>query len=119
MPYKNSEAQKAAQHAWYLRNKANMLQKQSLRKADFRRQLHLYKLQLKCERCPESEPCCLDFHHRDPSQKKFEVANAVSQNRTFKRVMEEIDKCMVLCANCHRKQHHKERQALREARNKE
>lgn len=54
-----------------------------------------------CCICGESEPCCLDFHHlRD---KEFELAKApdVSKERLYK----ELEKCIVLCANCHRKLH--------------
>lgn len=54
-----------------------------------------------CCICGETEPCCLDFHHlRD---KEFELAKApdVSKERLYK----ELEKCIVLCANCHRKLH--------------
>lgn len=54
-----------------------------------------------CCICGETEICCLDFHHlRD---KKFEIAKApdVSKDRLYK----ELEKCIILCANCHRKLH--------------
>lgn len=51
----------------------------------------------------------LDFHHRDPSIKKFGIGEWVrSQAYTEKNkkiFMEEIVKCDVLCANCHRELH--------------
>ncbi len=54
-----------------------------------------------CINCPEKEPCALDFHHvRD---KEFEVS--LMRGRNEKKILEEIDKCVVLCANCHRKVH--------------
>jgi hypothetical protein len=57
---------------------------------------------LKCETCGFNHPAALDFHHIDPTQKKF----AISPNRHNKKeVLEEIKKCKVLCSNCHRIEH--------------
>lgn len=56
-----------------------------------------------CMCCGESEPACLEFHHLDPSQKEFGVTS--SSNRSWDKMWEEIQKCVVLCANCHRKVH--------------
>lgn len=56
-----------------------------------------------CFVCEENEPCCLDFHHLDPSTKKFNIS--VSYRRSTKKFLDELDKCIVLCANCHRKLH--------------
>lgn len=60
-----------------------------------------------CVDCEESDPVCLDFHHRDPSQKSFVIGHQYAQ-RSRERMQIEIDKCDVLCANCHRKRHAKE-----------
>jgi hypothetical protein len=43
----------------------------------------------------------LDFHHTDPRAKEFKI----SQMRTIPRLKAEIAKCIVICANCHRKGH--------------
>ncbi len=44
-----------------------------------------------------------DFHHIDPSQKDF----AISQNsKSFETIKLELDKCVLLCANCHRLRHY-------------
>lgn len=61
-----------------------------------------------CIRCGEKHPACLDFHHRDPSIKEGHIG----EFRRFgkQRLLTEIAKCDVLCANCHRKHHHDERQ---------
>lgn len=63
-----------------------------------------YKATLSCNVCGESEPCCLDFHHRDPETKDFTLSKA-SAGMSLKRIKEEIEKCVVLCSNCHRKVH--------------
>ena len=50
----------------------------------------------------------IDFHHIKRSKDNRPVNKLVS-NHNFKDAYEEIKKCMVLCANCHRKLHHQER----------
>ena len=63
-----------------------------------------------CQICGESDPACLDFHHRDPTTKEGHIG----EFRRFgmKRLLAEIAKCDVLCANCHRKHHRDERQRI-------
>ena len=72
-----------------------------------------YKKTLSCEICKESTPCCLDFHHRDGMTKKFNISQIKDLKKTeitFNILVEEIAKCDVLCANCHRKEHHRRKQ---------
>ncbi|MNT97520.1 hypothetical protein D3C72_2398630 [compost metagenome] len=45
----------------------------------------------------------LEFHHRDPAQKDFTFSQVKLKN--FKHVKDELDKCDLLCANCHREAH--------------
>ncbi len=59
---------------------------------------------LSCVVCGESANFCLDFHHRDSSEKLFGVGPHVSWG-TQESILAEIEKCVVLCANCHRKVH--------------
>lgn len=57
-----------------------------------------------CQICGEKEACCLDFHHIDSDTKVSEVSYlAHCKNRH--KILEEIKKCAVICANCHRKIH--------------
>ena len=46
----------------------------------------------------------LDFHHLNPSQKDFGIS-AKGYTRSWVKVKEELDKCVLLCANCHREIH--------------
>ncbi len=55
-----------------------------------------------CSICCEKEPVALDFHHLDSSTKRFGISSAVV--RSEKSILEEINKCCLLCSNCHRKQ---------------
>ena len=66
-------------------------------------------LQLKrgmvCVRCGFSaHPECLDFHHRDPASKTFTISKKVGDVK-HETLLAEIEKCDVLCANCHRMVH--------------
>jgi hypothetical protein len=54
-----------------------------------------------CSVCSEKQPACLDFHHISGKDKT--VASMLGMNDD--RVREEISKCVILCANCHRKHH--------------
>lgn len=63
-----------------------------------------WKETLSCSLCPESEPCCLDLHHLDPNEKDANIAD-VTRYWSWERLMEEVEKCIVVCSNCHRKIH--------------
>ena len=54
--------------------------------------------------CHQSfDPECMDLDHRDPSQKLFAVGyGLIVNNETIDKVMAEIDKCDLVCANCHK-----------------
>ena len=57
----------------------------------------------KCEKCGYDKcAAAMDFHHKDPSKKEFTIG---TKNIGFKRLSEEIKKCILLCANCHRELH--------------
>jgi hypothetical protein len=64
-----------------------------------------FKAMKRCERCGEADADCLQFHHRDPKTKEITLADAVAGAWSRKRILEEVAKCEVLCANCHLKHH--------------
>jgi hypothetical protein len=66
-----------------------------------------YKKTLKCNRCTENHPACLQFHHIDPSKKEVAVSQVV-RRWGRKRILAEIAKCEIICANCHFKEHYEE-----------
>lgn len=57
-----------------------------------------------CSRCDESSPSCLDFHH--PGRKEVGIGRMVSERRAIPEIQEEVERCEILCANCHRRLHH-------------
>ena len=61
------------------------------------------KSNLKCLKCGENHISCLEFHHKDPNEKEYNVS--ALKNRSHKKLLEEMKKCIVLCSNCHRKLH--------------
>lgn len=107
---------KAAYHREYMRNRyqndpefrARQLAATAETNRRNRQRFQEFKATLKCERCGESDPAALDFHHLDPSEKDHELSNAMNK-WGWSRVMREIEKCIVLCANCHRKEHARQR----------
>jgi hypothetical protein len=56
-----------------------------------------------CLCCGENTPVCLDLHHLDPSMKEGNPSKFVKYG--WKRLMEEAEKCVVVCRNCHAKIH--------------
>ena len=54
-----------------------------------------------CIKCGESDPRVLQFNHINPDEKLETVSNIMRRGLT--QVMKEIEKCEVLCANCHSK----------------
>lgn len=60
----------------------------------------------KCMRCKKKGlPCIFDFHHRDPKEKLFTIADSC---KSFDNIKSELDKCDLLCDNCHRILHYLE-----------
>lgn len=63
-----------------------------------------WKRTLSCILCGEPSSCCLDFHHVNPEEKEIAINKAV-EHWSWDRIMKEINKCVVVCSNCHRKIH--------------
>ena len=70
------------------------------------------KLKGGCSVCGAYHPAILDFHHIDPTKKDFTIAQ--SRTKSKEKFLKELDKCIVLCSNCHRVLHWRERQKNRE-----
>ena len=57
----------------------------------------------KCQRCGYDRCInAMDFHHVDPSQKEIRIGGST---RSWAKLKTELDKCVLLCANCHREFH--------------
>jgi hypothetical protein len=101
MPYKDPEKQKAAQKAWYERNK-NLTLERSNKSRDNRKQI--------IRDIKESSPCVdckipypyyvMHFDHLD-SAEKLNTISILLNIASIKSVLNEIEKCDLVCANCH------------------
>lgn len=60
-----------------------------------------------CSVCGLKDHRCLDFHHLNPESKKNALCILVANNHSIQVLQEEIDKCDILCSNCHRIEHYK------------
>lgn len=67
------------------------------------------KAQQKCLKCGESRGYVLDYHHINPNNKETDISHMLSNRSNLKDIQNEIAKCIVLCANCHREFHHFEK----------
>lgn len=64
--------------------------------------LREYRAEVGCAHCDEHRAACLDFHHLDPEQKLMGVIRMVQYGYSKESILREIEKCEVVCANCHR-----------------
>jgi len=63
----------------------------------------------KCEICGYNKCVdALEFHHLNPEEKDFGISEK-GYTRSFDEVKQELDKCIMVCANCHRELHSQEK----------
>ena len=115
MPQKDKEARRSYNSKyskkWYAKNKKK--KKEQSRKSRKRvvnrnrKYIEIYKLDRPCE-CGEKEPCSLSFHH-NKGEKTGNISDMVNRGYGITRIQKEIDKCVILCLNCHAKLHNKEK----------
>ena len=93
------DCHKAANQAHYLANKQAHLEKATKRRAHLRQLINEMKAR-PCADCGVTyPPYVMDFDHRE--DKRFSISQAW-RARSWRQVLAEIEKCDVVCANCHR-----------------
>lgn len=73
----------------------------------------IYAIELlggKCKNCNCDDIRCLEFHHLDPSTKDVDISYLL--NCSKKRITAEVEKCILLCANCHAIEHSQDKQDI-------
>jgi hypothetical protein len=114
---KNRERMRELRKVWYDKNKESERAKAKVRQSERRKDCYEwyyeYKLSLSCIKCGFSHPAALDFHHRDKDGKDFNPSQLIGQTNK-NRFLEEVQKCDVLCANCHRIHHYNENRNIQE-----
>jgi hypothetical protein len=113
MPYKDQNVkqtkQKTYSNTYYAKNKTAVIAASKISAKAYKEQWRSFKATLSCVNCGQNHPATFDFHHVDRATKEYSV-NALVKNRAFKKAIEEVKKCVVLCANCHRIHHYEEHQ---------
>jgi hypothetical protein len=98
--------QRAYHRLYYRKNKSRFIEKNRRNKRRQRRRLRAILLEYKGRLCADCggtfHPWVMEFDHREGSVKESAVANLVSKGCTDARLLEEMSKCEVVCANCHR-----------------
>ena len=62
-----------------------------------------------CVICGETHHQCLEFHHRNPAKKEFGIKEGIRTGISREKILLEINKCDLLCSNCHMRQQARER----------
>ncbi len=107
LPDDTSWADLSVDQRWHYRNVKWNTERTLDRRAKLRAWAYEYKRASgRCVRCTETDPACLDFHHVNADEKEMTVSSMISYGYSKEQLLDEIEKCEVLCANCHRKQHY-------------
>jgi hypothetical protein len=104
---KDRTKQREASRRHYEANKDRMKERAKAytikKRIALRRLVMAYLLEHPCVDCGEDDPVVLEFDHREPAAKSFNIGDGVSRAYGTQRVKDEIAKCDVRCANCHRR----------------
>lgn len=104
---KDRTKQREASRRYYEANKDKMKERAKSvtirRRTELRRMILGHLLEHPCVDCGESDPIVLEFDHRDPAEKSFNIGDGVGRAYGTERIKAEITKCDVRCANCHRR----------------
>lgn len=106
MPIKDKDKNKKYQLEWYHKNKNRLGSNIKRRRNDNRGLIDAYKEELgcSCSLCGTIDhPVAFDFHHINHEEKEYTVSKMAGYK--WERIQKEIDKCVMVCAICHRKLH--------------
>jgi len=91
---------------WYEKNKDYQKENASRHRTEYQQRGREYVWDYlsthPCIKCGESDPHALEFHHTR-GNKTIEVSKLIGRGSSLETLKAEIEKCDVLCANCHRK----------------
>ena len=98
----------------YAANKQRYIDRAATRQRELRLARTTYLIEFfkshPCSDCGEADPVVLEFDHR--GNKLFNVGAALASRR-WEAILEEMQKCDVVCANCHRRRTARRRSSLR------
>lgn len=90
----------------HLNRKTKVKDRQNKVQTTLKNLLFEIKKNSKCSICGENRWWMLDFHHM--KDKKYDISSLPKRGCSLETFQKEIDKCIILCANCHRDVHFKE-----------
>lgn len=115
MPSKDPEVRKETWRRWYRNNRQNQIDRVRNRGARVRDEVRAYKEAQPCADCGQCYPhYVMDFDHIR-GEKKSNVADIVNRSASAAQVWDEIAKCEIVCANCHRLRTHRRRRKKKSA----
>lgn len=106
MPHKNIEDRRTYNNQWYANSSEEARDRKARNRAERRKQITekvwAWKETHPCVDCGEADPIVLDFDHV-VFPKSFDISKAINQGVSWEKIEEEIAKCEMRCANCHRR----------------
>ena len=101
------ECKVSISNKYQIKNRISLSQRHNIRNKELSNWLNEIKKTKCCLKCEEKKYYLLDFHHINSDLK----LKGVSQIKDSKnKILKEIEKCIVLCSNCHREFHHLEKE---------
>lgn len=87
----------------YERNKQSVIEKAKAKRKSLLNFIRGIKKEKQCAHCGCRDYRCLTFHHT--GEKNFEISEFADNGASKAKILAEIEKCIVLCANCHMIEH--------------
>ena len=103
--YKDPIEQKEYQARHYQTNKPKYRRRTKHTRTLLRQWIRSKLEGLECVKCGENDSCAIDLHHLDPTNKEYTIASIATHTTNKDKILSEIEKCVPLCSNCHRKHH--------------
>lgn len=104
---KTKEEKLATRREWYRKNADKEIARTGkvtkARRIKIKAWINDVKAKEGCCKCPENDPICLDFHHIG-DDKEAAISTKIT-NWGKEKLQKEMNKCIIICSNCHRKLH--------------
>jgi 5-methylcytosine-specific restriction endonuclease McrA len=101
--------QRKYERSWYLKNRVKHMQrvheKTKIKRKRADEFIYQYLSTHDCQGCGEKDPMVLTFDHIDPLKKRRDISIMRGMGYSLKTIQIEVDKCQVLCFNCHVRKH--------------
>ena len=106
LPEDTDWAELSVDQRWHYRNRERNTERTLQRRARLRSWANQYKRERGCQDSEATDHRFLEFHHTSPENKRMAVGDMITYGFGRAKLREEIEKCVVLCANGHRRRHH-------------